>query len=583
MAGSDELPTMKNLDDDDALPAPLPNMFGNDDDALPAPLPNMFGNDDDALPAPLPNMFGNEDEDALPEPLPNMFGTGAEDDLPMPLPNMFGGNDGDDLPLPLPNMFGENEGDDLPMFALGDDSDDSDEEIDGCQPLPAPAAPQAEFIQEHRPRPDMTGLEEITVTFRPQEKLFIKCFDWDLQGIVTGVDDGQAKEQGVEAGWCFKFIDGKDYDINLLDEKIDGTVSYNVTFAKREYLEEEHLSTFYGFAGRLENPTNIEICTKIPEEIPEEGYEFGYGKHVLNGWTVGNVLGDGAYAQVCIANKEGKVSAAKITNVPALTKKTHMTTRTQYKGGKEYSIPWRASDMIKSELKVLMECIESEYVVDILGTVEDRNIGELLIFLEFAPHGDIMDWSAKKKKFVVSKNHFSEEIKDEHFTEDASRNYFRCLIMGLKDLHDKQICHFDIKPQNLLVFGQGKAKLTDFGTCIFYRDEDATVRGANCGTLHFYSPGSADNRIRSPYGDDIWAAGCTLYAFLTGHVPFFAETGGDYQLFELIKSCDVSFIETMDVSENCKDLLRGILRPYEDERLTIEQILAHPWMQEATN
>ena len=77
-----------------------------------------------------------------------------------------------------------------------------------------------------------------------------------------------------------------------------------------------------------------------------------------------------------------------------------------------------------------MECIESEYVVDILGTVEDRNIGELLIFLEFAPHGDIMDWSAKKKKFVVSKNHFSEEIKDEHFTEDASRNYFRCLIMG---------------------------------------------------------------------------------------------------------------------------------------------------------
>ena len=50
-----------------------------------------------------------------------------------------------------------------------------------------------------------------------------------------------------------------------------------------------------------------------------------YGKHVLNGWTVGNVLGDGAYAQVCIANKEGKVSAAKITNVPALTKKTHMS------------------------------------------------------------------------------------------------------------------------------------------------------------------------------------------------------------------------------------------------------------------
>ena len=57
--------------------------------------------------------------------------------------------------------------------------------------------------------------------------------------------------------------------------------------------------------------------------------------------------------------------------------------------------------------------------------------------------------------------------------------YKNFIFWGLKDLHDKQICHFDIKPQNLLVFGQGKAKLTDFGTCIFYRDEDATVRGAS--------------------------------------------------------------------------------------------------------
>ncbi len=50
-----------------------------------------------------------------------------------------------------------------------------------------------------------------------------------------------------------------------------------------------------------------------------------FGETVVNGWTVGRILGDGAYAQVCFANRDGQMSACKITNVPALMKKTHMS------------------------------------------------------------------------------------------------------------------------------------------------------------------------------------------------------------------------------------------------------------------
>merc|ERR1719499_2505731 len=164
-----------------------------------------------------------------------------------------------------------------------------------------------------------------------------------------------------------------------------------------------------------------------------------------------------------------------------------------------------------------------------------------------------------------------------YLTENAAKSYFRCLVLALKDLHAANIAHFDIKPQNLLAFEPGVAKLTDFGTCLFYDDEDPKLRGSSVGTEHFYSPGSCRSKSRSPYQDDIWAAGVTLFCFLTGKVPFWAENR--VELFDVIRKAEVSFPDTVDLSDGAKDLCLKILTKKEKDRISLDGILEHPWMQ----
>ena len=47
--------------------------------------------------------------------------------------------------------------------------------------------------------------------------------------------------------------------------------------------------------------------------------------------------------------------------------------------------------------------------------------------------------------------------------EEAIRFILGCVILGLEYLHEKKIIYRDLKPENLLIFGNGYVKLTDFG------------------------------------------------------------------------------------------------------------------------
>merc|ERR1712224_577781 len=107
----------------------------------------------------------------------------------------------------------------------------------------------------------------------------------------------------------------------------------------------------------------------------------------------------------------------------------------------------------------------------------DARLKEICFFMELAPLGDMMDWSWQEKIFKVSDSVPAEEVSTTHFTEEAAKNYFKCLLMALQCLHENLIAHLDVKPQNLLLFAPGLCKLTDFGTCLFFDEEDPTLRG----------------------------------------------------------------------------------------------------------
>jgi eukaryotic-like serine/threonine-protein kinase len=115
-------------------------------------------------------------------------------------------------------------------------------------------------------------------------------------------------------------------------------------------------------------------------------------------------------------------------------------------------------------------------------------------------------------------------IQDEgHLPVDEAVAYAIEIGRGLTAAHARKLVHRDVKPQNVLIDPDGRAKVTDFGIARSLEQKGMTATGRVLGTTDYVSPEQAmgeDVDERS----DVYSLGVVLYEMLTGDVPFEAET-----------------------------------------------------------
>ncbi|GLH11531.1 Titin, partial [Gryllus bimaculatus] len=250
-------------------------------------------------------------------------------------------------------------------------------------------------------------------------------------------------------------------------------------------------------------------------------------------------IGTGAFGVVhrCRERKTGNIFAAKFIPVSHAMEK----------------------ELIKKEIDIMNQ-LHHPKLINLHDAFEDDD--EMVLIFEFLSGGELF-----------------ERITAEGYSMSEAEviNYMRQICEGVKHMHEKNIIHLDIKPENIMCQTRSSTnvKLIDFGLATKL-DPNEVVK-ISTGTAEFAAPEIVE---REPVGfyTDMWAVGVLAYVLLSGLSPFAGDN--DIETLKNVKACDWDFDEEAfaNVSEEGKDFIRRLLVKNKEKRMTAHECLLHAWL-----
>ncbi|KAI9504614.1 kinase-like domain-containing protein, partial [Coemansia spiralis] len=268
----------------------------------------------------------------------------------------------------------------------------------------------------------------------------------------------------------------------------------------------------------------------------------------INDFVLLKPISKGAYGSVFLAKKRatGEYYAIKIL------KKADMIAKNQISN-------------VKAERAIMMAQTGSPFVVRLLYTFQSRT--NLYLVMEYLNGGDC----ASLLKAIGT------------LPENWAQQYLAEVVLGVEDLHARNVVHRDLKPDNLLIDSEGHLKLTDFGLSklgFLGRRVDQQAHKHALGTPDYIAPESILG-LEAGESVDWWALGIICYEFIFGIPPFHDETPEKQSKSDSEEEDDDEDDDTdvPDISPEARDFITRLLCRDPKRRLGYngaEEVKAHP-------
>ncbi|XP_032898923.1 testis-specific serine/threonine-protein kinase 2 [Amblyraja radiata] len=262
------------------------------------------------------------------------------------------------------------------------------------------------------------------------------------------------------------------------------------------------------------------------------------------GYTLGVNLGEGSYAKVKSAYSERlKANVA----VKIIDRK---------KAPADF-----LEKFLPRELEILA-MLNHRYIVKTFEIFETSD-GKVYIIMELGVQGDLLE-------FIKTRGALPEEV---------SRKMFRQLALAVKHCHELEVVHRDLKCENLLLDKDFNVKLSDFGFAKRCSTDDQgrpLLSKTFCGSAAYAAPEVLQGIPYQPKVYDIWSLGVILFIMVCGSMPY--DDSNIKRMLRIQKEHRVDFPRSKVVPADCKELIYRMLHPDTSKRLTIDEVLEHPWL-----
>mmetsp|Transcript_4690 Transcript_4690/g.3874 ORF Transcript_4690/g.3874 Transcript_4690/m.3874 type:complete len:182 (-) Transcript_4690:1479-2024(-) len=125
-----------------------------------------------------------------------------------------------------------------------------------------------------------------------------------------------------------------------------------------------------------------------------------------------------------------------------------------------------------------------------------------------------------------------------------------------------------------------EVKMGDFGLATRV-EFDGEKKRTICGTPNYIAPEILDGKVGHSYEVDTWSLGVVLYTLIVGKPPF--ETPDVKTTYKKIRMNSYSFPDHVPVSDQAKNLITKILNLDPSKRPTLDEITAHPFLNNGVN